>query len=121
MIKINAQAHIDEVVSDAVYDAALARGKQAALLEIAANSVEYLQSARAFLIYFEDGAGIVLPIAHYPEFAALTDGELAEVELVAGIALRIDSRDLDVSVAGMISTSDALYRLALNIVTGRAE
>ena len=115
-----AKERADEVVSADVLRKAVARGKLAHRPGLQARELRYMKDLRALLIGFADKSAVLLPIKNYPELAKLDRGELEQLKLgFAGRALCLDSRDLHVSIAGLLAASKDLMSVAKTVVAIR--
>ncbi|MCF5052212.1 DUF2442 domain-containing protein [Pseudomonas syringae] len=105
-------------ITDADVDKAIARGRKLKRLYANASNVRYENDCIS--IGFSDGSRVVLPVAGLPEFEgfSLQDFEQLEVRF-GGKALCCEARDLDVSITGLIATSQPLMDLATSMVASR--
>jgi hypothetical protein len=61
-----------------------------------------------------------LPVKNHPELARLTPAELKRLELgFGGSALCLQTRDLHISIAGLISASMPLMEMAATMIASR--
>jgi hypothetical protein len=112
-----AKERADEVVSASVLRKAVVRGKLVSRPGLHARELRYMKDLRALLIGFADKSAVLLPIKNYPELARLDRGELEQLKLgFAGRALCLDSRDLHVSIAGLLAASEDLSSMAKTVV-----
>jgi len=120
MNSVRAGEHLDEPVTAEVLARAVERGGKRRMPGLHATAVQYVVDFKALLVGFADGSAIAFPIANYPEFADLSKRELGEIEVgFGGAALCLDSRDLHVSIAGLVSASQPLMELAAVVVAAR--
>lgn len=106
----------DEVVTPAVLQRTVALGHKRKGGSIHAQSLRYLPEIRALMVGFADRSAVVLPVENDPELAALGDDDLKRMELgFAGSAVCLDDRDVHVSIAGLIGTSDSLRSMARTV------
>lgn len=116
-IKHSARVRFDEVVTQKVLDQAIERGRKRADAGVHATSVQYVALLQSLLISFADQSAVSLPIKNYPELAALTDDELKGLELGFGAsALVSETRDLHLSIAGLVSASEPLMDMAATLI-----
>lgn len=107
----------DEAVSAGVLRKAVARGKVAHRPGLQARELRYMKDLRALLIGFADKSAVLLPIKNYPELAGLDRDEVEQLKLgFGGRALCLDSRDLHVSIAGLLAASEDLTSMAKTVV-----
>jgi hypothetical protein len=120
MTIVKAQVRFDEVVTPDVLAEAIKRGRKRASTGVHATSVQYLVSLESLVIGFADQSAVALPIKNYPELATLTASELKTLTLgFGGSALCLESRDLHVSIAGLVSVSQPLMNLAATVIASR--
>lgn len=120
MTIVKAQVRFDEAVTSDVVADAIKRGRKRASTGVHATSVQYLVSLESLLVGFADQSAVALPIKNYPELAALTESELKALTLgFGGSALCLKSRDLHVSIAGLVSVSRPLMNLAATVIASR--
>ncbi|ALM84819.1 DUF2442 domain-containing protein [Bordetella sp. N] len=120
MNPVKAREHFDEPVTAEVLARAMDRGSKRRVSQLHAVAVQYVVAFKALLVSFADGSAIVFPVANYPEFAALSKRELDSVEVgFGGSALCLDSRDLHVSIDGLVSASQPLMELAALVIAAR--
>ncbi|MEO6067409.1 MAG: DUF2442 domain-containing protein [Gemmatimonadales bacterium] len=82
--------------------AARRRAERTRLAEPHAAAAEYLRTPRALLVELSNGAGILVPIDLVADLREATDPELAKVAVgPAGVGLRWERLDVDLSVAGL--------------------
>lgn len=112
--------HYDEAVTPDVLARAVERGAKGRGPALHATGVQYLADLKALLVEFADHSAIAFPIANYPELAVLGQGELDAMEIgFGGAALCLDSHDLHVSIAGLVSASQPLMALAATVIAAR--
>jgi hypothetical protein len=120
MKTVKAQERFDEVVTPAVLEKAIVRGQKRRSQGLYAASVQYLSKFKALLIGFADQSAVVLPVKNYPELADLSTNELNHLEVgFGGSALCLNSRDLHVSIVGLVSASQPLMAMASTVVAAR--
>lgn len=120
MTIVKAQVRFDEAVTPHVLAGAIKRGRKRASTGVHATSVQYLVSLESLLVGFADQSAVALPIKNYPELAELTEGELKTLTLgFGGSALCLESHDLHVSIAGLVSVSQPLMNLAATVIATR--
>ena len=120
MTTVKAQTRFDEVVTQDALKQAIARGVKRGGAGVHATSVQYVSLFGSLLIGFADQSAVSLPIKNYPELAALTEGELKGLELgFGGSALCSEALDLHVSIAGLVSSSEALMDMAATLIATR--
>jgi hypothetical protein len=112
-----AKERADGTVSAKVLLRAVARGRSSHRPGPQARELRYIKDLRALLIGFADKSAVLLPIRKYRELARLDRGELEQLKLgFAGRALCLDSRDLHVSIAGLLAASEDLMNMAKTVV-----
>ncbi|TKK30973.1 DUF2442 domain-containing protein [Pseudomonas sp. CFBP13528] len=105
-------------LSDADVDKAIARGRKLKRLYANASNVRYQDDCIS--IGFSDGSRVMLPVAGLPEFAGFSPQDFQQLEVgFGGKALCCEARDLDVSITGLIATSQPLMDLATSLVASR--
>jgi hypothetical protein len=115
-----AKERVDEAISPQVLRRSVARGKSAQGPNLQARQLRYMKDLRALLIGFADKSAVLLPIKNYRELARLDRAELEQLKLgFAGRALCLDSRDLHVSIAGLLAASEDLLNVAKTVVAIR--
>ncbi len=120
MKTIKARDRFDEPVTPAVLARAIARGKELRPPGLRASAVQYLRPLKSLLIGFTDHSAIVLPVKNYPELAQLSAPELGRLSIgFGGGALCLEERDLDVSIAGLVSASAPLMAMAASVIAAR--
>ena len=118
MKTIKAKVRADNPVTESSLDKAIERGELRRKNSLQATAVTYLPPCLA--VSFEDGSGVLLPVANYPEFDDFEGEELASLTVgYAGTALCHEGKDLHVSIAGMISASKPLMAMAASVVASR--
>lgn len=115
---IKAKPSVHRPLTEEMLDAAIKLGEVRQASSFQAVSVCFEKPS--LVIRFEDGSGVLLPVNQYPEF----DGfDVADYEGLtvgfAGTALCHEGKDLDVSIAGMISASPSLMKMAASVVASR--
>ncbi|MGX5794175.1 DUF2442 domain-containing protein [Pseudomonas sp. E2-15] len=105
-------------LTEAGVDKAIARGRKLKRLYANASNVRYEDNCIS--IGFSDGSRIVLPVAGLPEFNGFSLEDFQQLEVgFGGKALCCEARDLDVSITGLIATSQPLMDLAASLVASR--
>ena len=118
MKTIKAKVQVDSPVTESSLDKAIERGELRRKNSLQATAVTYL--APCLAVSFEDGSGVLLPIANYPEFDDFEVEDYASLTVgYAGTALCHEGNDLHVSIAGMISASKPLMAMAASVVASR--
>lgn len=118
MKTIKAKVQADNPVTESSLDKAIERGESRRKNSLQATAVTYLPPCLA--VSFEDGSGVLLPVANYPEFDDFEGEELASLTVgYAGTALCHEGKDLHVSIAGLISASKPLMAMAASVVASR--
>lgn len=120
MTTVTANKHFDEAITSEVLTQAIQRGRLRTSAGVHATGVQYVPLLKALLISFADHSAVALPIQNYPELTALQEAELNALELgFAGSALCLESRDLHVSIAGLVLASQPLMEMAASLVASR--
>ena len=105
-------------ITDADIDKAIARGRKLKRLYANASNVRYENDCIS--IGFSDGSRVVLPVAGLPEFEGFSLQDFEQLEVgFGGKALCCEARDLDVSITGLVATSQPLMDLATSMVASR--
>lgn len=105
-------------LTEADIDKAIARGRKTRHLYARASSVSY--EDKRISIGFSDGSRVSLPVAGLPEFEGFSMEDFQQLEVgFGGKALCCEPRDLDVSITGLIATSQPLMDLAASLVASR--
>lgn len=108
MKTVIAKDRFDEPVTPEVLEQAIKRGEQRRPRGLHATGVQYLAGLRSVFVYFNHHA-LGFPVQDYPELAALSEDELNGLSIgFGGKALCLDSRDLHVSIAGLVQASGEL-------------
>jgi hypothetical protein len=82
--------------------------------------VQYAPQFGALLFSFEDRSAVALPVNNYPELAALNETDLQSLTLgFCGSALCLDTHDLHISLAGMLTASQPLMNMAASLIAVR--
>ena len=111
---------VDEQVTVAVMEQAVARGAERRRQSLHAADLAYLPESEALRIGFSDLSAVILPLGIYPELAALSSEERARLTLgYAGSAVCLEERDLHISIAGLVSASADLMAMASGVVAAR--
>lgn len=120
MTTVIANNRFDEIVTPEVLTQAIQRGRLRASAGVHASGVQYVAVLKALLISFVDHSAVALPIQNYPELVGLNEEELNGLELgFAGSALCLQTRDLHVSIAGLVSASQPLMEMAASLIAAR--
>ncbi|WP_433768888.1 DUF2442 domain-containing protein [Pseudomonas putida] len=115
-VKVKDQA--DRPVTESRLDEAIKRGQLRRNCSLQATAVNFIDPCLA--VSFEDGSGVLLPVANYPEFDDFEAEDFAGLTIgFAGTALCHEAKDLDVSIAGMISASQSLMAMAASVIASR--
>lgn len=120
MKPIKASEQHDQAVTDAVLAEALNKGRKRTQCALNATTVRYLEEFQALMVGLADQTAVLLPINNYPELADLTVDELSQVTLgFGGNALCLESQDLHLHLAGLISDSKSLMEMAASVIAAR--
>jgi len=115
---IKAKPSVHRPLTEEMLDAAIKLGEARQASSLQAVSVRLEESSLA--IRFEDGSGVLLPVKQYPEFDEFEAADYESLAIgFAGTALCHEGKDLDISIAGMISASPPLMRMAASVVASR--
>lgn len=118
MKTIEASVLADRPVTDAVLDEAIRRGQVRHKAGLHVTAVSYVEPCLA--VSFIDGSGVLLPVQHYPEFDDFEVEDFAGLTVgFSGTALCHEGKDLQVSIAGMISASKPLMDMAASVIASR--
>ncbi len=118
MKTIKAKPPIDNPVTEDRLEEAIKRGKLCRNSGLQATAVAFLDPCLA--VSFEDGSGVLLPVRNYPEFDGFEVENFAGIEVgYIGTALCHEGKDLQVSIAGMISASEPLMAMAASVIASR--
>ena len=102
-------------ITEADIDKAIDRGRRSKRLFANASEVRYENDSIS--IGFSDGSRVMLPVAGLAEFKGFTPQDFQQLQVgFGGKALCCEARDLDVSVTGLIATSQPLMALATSLV-----
>lgn len=102
-------------ITEADLDTAIDRGRSSKGLYANASNVRYENDCLS--IGFSDGSRVMLPVAGLPEFAGFSLQDFQQLEVgFGGKALCCEAQDLDVSITGLIATSQPLMALATSLV-----
>lgn len=105
-------------LTEADVDKAIARGRNLKRLYANASNVRY--ESECISIGFSDGSRVMLPVAGLPEFEGFSQEDFEQLEVgFGGKALCCEAQDLDVSITGLIATSQPLMDLATSLVASR--
>lgn len=105
-------------LTEADVDKAIARGRRLKRLYANASNVRYENDCLS--IGFSDGSRVVLPVAGLPEFEGFSAEDFQQLEVTfGGKAISCEAQDLDVSITGLIATSQPLMDLATSLVASR--
>lgn len=120
MKSIKAAEHHDQPVTQANLAQALTQGRKRAQCSLNPTSVRYVEEFQALMITLADQTAVLLPLKNYPDLADLPSAELEQVELgFGGSALCLESRDLHLSLAGLVSESKSLMEMAASVIAAR--
>jgi len=120
MTTVKAKVLFDEPVTADVLTRAIETGRRRAAQGFHATAVQYLPELGSLLFSFLDNSAVALPVRNYPELAGLNDSELHALTLeFGGSALCLPTRDLHVSIAGLVSASQPLMSMAKSLVASR--
>jgi hypothetical protein len=118
MKTVTATNLVDRPVTEAVLDEAILRGQVRHKSGVQVTSVTFVEPCLA--LSFIDGSGVLLPVQHYPEFDDFDVEDFAELKVgFSGTALCHEGKDLQVSIAGMISASKPLMDMAASVIASR--
>ena len=118
MKTIKAKTLMDQPVTEAALDEAIERGqlKQQNCLQ----AIAVTHGASRLTVSFEDGSGVLLPVKLYAEFDDFCAEDFAALTVgFSGTALCHEGKDLQVSIAGMISASKPLMAMAASVAASR--
>ncbi|WP_336356107.1 DUF2442 domain-containing protein [Pseudomonas granadensis] len=116
IIKAKPSAH--RPLTEEMLDTAIKLGEERRAGSFRAVSVTLEKPS--LIIRFEDGSGVLLPVDRYPEFDGFDAQDYEDLTIgFAGTALCHAGKDLDVSIAGMISASPSLMQMAASVVASR--
>ena len=120
MKTVKARDRFNEPVTGAVLQRAIQRGKLRAHKGLHARRVRYLPAFKALLIGFSDESAVVLPVKNYPELMELSAAEIKHLTVgFGGSALCLDTHDMHISIAGLVSASPPLMEMAATVVAAR--
>ena len=115
---VKAKAVPYKPLTDTDVDKAIARGRKSKRLY--ANASDVRHENECISIGFSDGSRVMLPVAGLPEFDGFSVQDFQQLEVgFGGKALCCEARDLDVSITGLIATSQPLMDLATSLVASR--
>ncbi|AWY41309.1 DUF2442 domain-containing protein [Pseudomonas putida] len=118
MRTIKAKAQADTPITESGVDEAIKRGQLRRNNSLQATAVNFIDPCLA--VTFEDGSGVLLPVANYPEFDDFEAEDFAGLTIgFGGTALCHEGKDVDVSLAGMISASQSLMAMAASVIASR--
>ncbi|ANJ54177.1 hypothetical protein PMA3_02980 [Pseudomonas silesiensis] len=118
MKAVKAKNQVDRPVTESVLDEAIERGRLRRNSGLQATAVTFLEPCLA--VSFEDGSGVLLPVKCYPEFDDFRTQDFAGLKVgFSGTALCHEGKDLQISIAGMISASKPLMDMAASVVASR--
>ncbi|MCF4996474.1 hypothetical protein GIW70_10710 [Pseudomonas syringae] len=118
MKSIKARQPLDRPVTQSLLDEAIERGKTRQAVGLQAVGVSYQDPC--LVIRFEDGCGVLLPPAQYAELDGFDKADLEALTVgFGGTALCHADKDLQVSIAGMISASKPLMAMAASVIASR--
>jgi hypothetical protein len=105
-------------ITDGDIEIAIEKGKNRNSIRVA--ELRYFPPMKSIILGLSDGAAVLLPVKNYKELSKLTAVDLKSMYLgFAGSALCIDSKDLHISIAGMVAASDAFMDLASSVISSR--
>jgi hypothetical protein len=120
MKPIKATEHHDQPITQATLAEALTQGRKRSQCTLTATTVRYREDDQALMIGLADQTALLLPVGLYPELADLLPAELARIELgFGGSALCLESHDIHLHLAGMISDSKSLMDMAASVIAAR--
>lgn len=120
MKTLKAREGFDEAVTEKVFAEAVERGRQRRSPDLHATGVNYLSAYQMVLVGFADDSAVAFAVKNYPELAALNPDELERLKIgFGGSALCLEEKDLHVSIAGLVSASQALMEMAATVVAVR--
>ncbi len=120
MNTVKAKEGFDEPVTEAVLEKAIVRSKKLRSKGVHAAGVQYVGAKKSLEIKFLDQSAVLLPVKNYPELATLSETELNELAIgFGGTALCLESCDLHVSIAGLVSASHSLMEMAATLIAAR--
>ncbi|MCU0072000.1 hypothetical protein N8H71_10380 [Pseudomonas koreensis] len=118
MKTVKAGLHADRPVTETRLDEAVDRGGLRRRSSLQAVSVAFQKPC--LVIHFEDDSGVLLPVNLYREFDDFEPDDFNGLNVgFAGTALCHDGKDLQVSIAGMISASQPLMAMAASVIASR--
>ncbi|WP_409316229.1 DUF2442 domain-containing protein [Pseudomonas sp. KCJK9016] len=118
MKTVKAGLHADRPVTEKRLDEAVDRGGLRRRSSLQAVAVTFQKPCIA--IHFEDGSGVLLPVNLYTEFDDFEPDDFAQLKIgFAGTALCHEGKDLQISIAGMISASQPLMSMAASVIASR--
>jgi hypothetical protein len=118
MKTIEASILADRPVTEDVLDEAIRRGQVRHKSGLQVTAVSFVEPCLA--VSFIDGSGVLLPVQHYPEFDDFEVEDFAGLTVgFSGTALCHEGKDLQVSIAGMISASKPLMDMAASVIASR--
>ncbi|WP_445180835.1 DUF2442 domain-containing protein [Pseudomonas sp. McL0111] len=118
MTVIKAKPYVHRPLTEEMLEAAIKRGEARQASSLQAVSVTFEKAS--LVIRFEDGSGVLLPVDRYPEFDGFDTDDYENLKVgFAGTALCHEGKDLDVSIAGLISASPSLMTMAASVVASR--
>ena len=118
MKTIEAGTLVDRPVTESLLDEAIQRGQMRRKNSLQVTSVVYVEPCLA--LGFIDGSGVLLPVRNYVEFDDFEAEDFAGLTVgFSGTALCHEGKDLQVSIAGLISASKPLMDMASSVVASR--
>lgn len=115
---IKAKPTENRPLTEEMLDAAIALGAERRANSLQAVSVMFEDPC--LVVRFDDGSGVLLPVSRYPEFDGFDTDDYENLKVgFAGTALCHEGKDLDVSIAGLISASPSLMTMAASVVASR--
>ncbi|MEX3773976.1 DUF2442 domain-containing protein [Pseudomonas sp. MYb118] len=118
MKTVEAGLRVDRPVTEASLAEAIQRGQLRQKSSLRVTSVAFVDPCLA--VSFIDGSGVLLPVRNYAEFDDFDVEDYADLTVgFSGTALCHERKDLQVSIAGMISASKPLMDMAASVVASR--
>lgn len=117
MTTVKAKTLFDEPITQEVLTRATEAGRKRTGHGFHATAVQYVPQLGSLLFSFMDNSAVALPVSNYPELTDLDEFQLQSLSLAfGGSTLYLESHDLHVSIAGMVSASQPLMAMAKSIV-----
>lgn len=119
MTVIKSRERFDEPVTSQVVTRAMDRGAKRQR-GLCATAARYMDDIKSLMISFADGSAVVLPVRNYPELSELEPTDLDRFEVIlAGSAVSIATKDLHLSIAGLVRASQPLMDMAATLVAAK--